>query len=129
MNRNSLLIGLAAVVAIGGGVFLAQRLRNRSLPTGNMTQASPTPETGTIASPIPGQPQVKVNTVQGEAIVELHPQIDNLAVAELLAKFSRGECDNLTVTQCGLADKNYVRVISGTLTASAKILSTILLGK
>lgn len=94
-----------------------------------MTQASPTPQTEASASPIPGQPQVKVNTAAGEAIVELRPDIDNAAVASLLAKLSRGECNNQTVSDCGLTGKNYIRVISGQLTSDAKISSTLILGK
>lgn len=129
MNRNSLLLAAAVVAAVVGGVFLARRLRQRNLPEGKMTQTSPPPQTVAVASPIPGRPQVQITTTSGSAIVELRPDIDNAAVANLLAKLSRGECVDQTTTDCGLINKNFIQVISGQLPPDAKISSAFILGK
>ena len=96
MNRNSILIGIAIILVIIGGVYLANRLRNRKLPDGSMTQASPTPTTGTSESPIPGKPQVKITTSKGDIVIELRPDVAPKTVANFLGKWSRGECDGRT---------------------------------
>lgn len=130
MNQNYILIGAAIVAVIIGGVFLGQKLKKRNLPPGNMNQINPTSETGTtINSPIAGQPQVKVSTSKGDFTIELRPEVDNAAVVQLLGKISSGECDNRTVSECGLVDKSYVQVISGQLTPDAKISSIFILSK
>lgn len=117
MKRNSLLVGIAAVVAIVGGVVFAQRLRNRNLPSGEMTQILPTPEAGTAASPIAGKSRVKIVTDRGEVTIEL----DLATQAELLGKLSRGECDGLTLQLCGVSISS--------LSPQAKIVSSLVLSK
>lgn len=114
MNRNNLLIGAAIVAVVVGGVFLGQRLRNRSLPDAAMTQATPTPTTGTVANPISGKPQVRITVAnKGTLEVELDPNSNMEAVANFLGKWSRGECDNQTLSQCGITIKS-----DGTVTDS-----------
>ncbi len=95
-DRNTIWVGLAVVLVIVGGVFLSQRLRKRNLPTGNMTQASPTPTAGTSESPIPGKPQVKITTSKGDIVIELRPDVAPKTVANYLGLWSRGECNGRT---------------------------------
>lgn len=96
MERNRISIGVAVILVIIGGIFLANRLKNRSLPDGNMTQSTPSPATGSIDSPIQGKPQVKIATSKGDLVIELRPDVAPKTVAHFLGKWSRGECDGLT---------------------------------
>jgi len=97
LERNTVFIGLAIVLVIVGGVFLANRLRKRNLPTGNISQSTPTPTTASSTeNPIPGKPQVKISTAKGDIVIELRPDIAPKTVANYLGKWSRGECDGRT---------------------------------
>lgn len=133
MNRNSAIAAAVVIAVVVAGVVISRGLKTRPLPSGQVSQtapaASPTAASQAASQPLTGKPRVIISTTKGDVTLELRPQVDNGAVAQLLGKISRGECDNQTVSDCGLADKSYIRVISGQLTPGDKIISTTVLTK
>lgn len=95
MNKKVLAGAVVAGVAIA--VLTNQSLRNKILPNGlfgqepsNIDVESITPE------PIPGRPQVEINTSKGKIVVELRPDLAPKTVANFLAKWNQGFCNGKT---------------------------------
>ena len=94
MNRRNLAI--AAVLLIGGLLIFRKPLQ-KILPSGKITPTETSNETMNVTpQPIPGKPQVQIETVRGKFIVELRPDVAPKTVTNFLTKFSNGYCVNKT---------------------------------
>ena len=89
------------LTAIVAGFVVAlitnQNFRDRILPRGgfdkepnNINIDNITPE------PIPGRPQVELNTPKGKIVIELRPDLAPKSVANFLDKWNSGYCNELT---------------------------------
>lgn len=97
MNRNYLLAAIGIIVLIIGLMFVIKFRRINPLTSGKTSLETPAAgQSGTLAEPIKGKPQVKITTSKGDIVLELRPDLAPLTVANFLGKWSRGECDNLT---------------------------------
>lgn len=87
------------LIIVGALVIIVKdRLARQTLPTGNMTtdqNITNFPENVSPA-PIPGRPQVTINTSRGAFTLELRPDVAPKTVANFLTKFNNGYCNNLT---------------------------------
>ena len=96
MNKNALIVLIAIVLVIIGAVLIGRTIKNRQLTTGLVTQnqleMSPLP--GSVA--LKARPQVSISTSKGDFTIELRPDVAPKTVANFLAKFSLGYCNNLT---------------------------------
>ena len=98
-DQNRYLISGAVVVIllVIVGVFAVKKYGNKSLPNGKIDQ-----DVAVTASPAANmidtnfRPQVKINTSKGEIVLELRPDLAPKTVANFLAKFNSGFCNNLT---------------------------------
>lgn len=96
MNRNSLIAAVVIIVAIIVGLVVSKNYK-KTLTTGKISQATPTAgESGTLQQPLKTKPQVLISTSKGDFTIELRPDVAPKTVANFLAKFSSGYCDNLT---------------------------------
>lgn len=97
MNRNAVVAGIFLIILIIGGLLLYKSKNNQNLQTGPMTTPTPAEVLGeTTQAPIPGRPQVTIKTPKGDIVIELRPDLAPKTVANFLAKFNSGYCDNLT---------------------------------
>lgn len=89
------IIVLLLVVIVG--VFVFKKFGNKILPGGKIEQnvnVTPTPQSNIMNTNF--RPQVKINTSKGEIVIELRPDLAPKTVANFLAKFNSGYCNNLT---------------------------------
>lgn len=96
-NTRYLVSGVIVVIlVIIAGVYINKKFGNKNLPTGTFETASPsgTPSNNTINTNF--RPKVKINTSKGEFEIELRPDLAPKTVANFLAKFNSGYCNNLT---------------------------------
>lgn len=97
MNRNYLFAILAIVTIIVIGIFVRKMFNNKPLSTGKITQETPVAgQSGQLSEPLKTRPQVQISTPKGNFIIELRPDVAPKTVANFLAKFSSGFCNNLT---------------------------------
>lgn len=95
MNRRNLIIA-AGVIILAALIF--KKPLSKILPTGGLDFGS-TPgssDNATTPAPIPGRPQVEILTTKGLITLELRPDVAPKTVANFLAKWNGGYCDNKT---------------------------------
>lgn len=98
-DQNRYLISgmVVVVLLVVAGVFVFKKFGTKVLPNGKIDQeiqATATPAANMIDTNF--KPQVKINTSKGEIILELRPDLAPKTVANFLAKFNSGYCNNLT---------------------------------
>ena len=96
MTRRNLSIAAAVIIILA--LISSKYIRNKVLPTGTMSNTSPTP-TNQLTNNQPttiGRPQVEIVTSKGKIIVELRPDVAPKTVTNFLAKWNSGYCNNLT---------------------------------
>lgn len=98
-DQNRYLISgiIVVILLVIGTVFVVKKYGNKILPNGKIDQeiqATATPAANMIDTNF--KPQVKINTSKGEIILELRPDLAPKTVANFLAKFNSGYCNNLT---------------------------------
>ena len=98
-DQNRYLISgiIVVILLVIGTVFVVKKFGNKNLPDGTINQNTNTTATS-AANMIDTnfKPQVKINTSKGEIILELRPDLAPKTVANFLAKFNSGYCNNLT---------------------------------
>lgn len=96
-DRKYLISGVIAVVLLVlVGVLVVKKFTNRNLSTGQIGQkidSTATPAASMINTNF--RPQVKISTSKGEFTLELRPDLAPKTVANFLAKFNSGYCNNL----------------------------------
>lgn len=92
MNRK-VLIG-AAIAGVALAVITNDSLRTKLLPNGIFGQEPSNIEVTNITpEPIPGRPQVELNTSKGKIVIELRPDLAPKTVANFLGKWNSGYCE------------------------------------
>lgn len=96
MNKGYLTAFIVVFLVIAG--FIIYKAKQKiSLPSGKVTQTEEiTGQSETMQNPNLGKPQVKISTSKGDFVIELRPDVAPKTVANFLAKFSTGFCQNLT---------------------------------
>lgn len=96
MNKGYLIAFIIIFLVIVG--FIIYKAKQKiNLPFGKVTQTQEIAgQTGTMQNPIIGKPQVKISTSKGDFTIELRPDVAPKTVANYLAKFSTGFCQDLT---------------------------------
>ena len=96
-NRRHVIAGIVVLlVAVILSLIIYKKL-GRNLPNGKMTQTDTTSSaSATQNEAIKTRPQVKISTSKGDIVIELRPDVAPKTVANFLAKFSSGFCNNLT---------------------------------
>ncbi len=97
MIRNYLVATISVILVVVGGFLLVQNLKNKTLPTGTMSQPTPSLYPTTVPqTPLTGRPQVTITTSKGDIVIEMRPDLAPKTVANFLDKFTHGYCNNLT---------------------------------
>ncbi|KKS32563.1 MAG: Peptidyl-prolyl cis-trans isomerase cyclophilin type [Candidatus Amesbacteria bacterium GW2011_GWA2_42_12] len=96
MNKGYLIAFIVIFLVIVG--FIIYKAKQKiNLPSGKVTQTQEIAgQSGTMQNPILGKPQVKISTSRGDFVIELRPDVAPKTVANYLAKFSTGFCQDLT---------------------------------
>lgn len=96
MNKGYLTAFIVVFLVIAG--FIIYKAKQKiNLPSGKVTQTEEiTGQSETMQNPNLGKPQVKISTSKGDFVIELRPDVAPKTVANFLAKFSTGFCQNLT---------------------------------
>lgn len=94
MNKKLVIVAVVAGIALA---LFTKNIGNKFLPNGlfgvepeENTTVQVTPE------PIPGRPQVELNTSKGKIIIELRPDIAPKTVANFLSKWNSDYCAGKT---------------------------------
>lgn len=94
MNKKNLII--VGLIISASALIYSRRSRNE-LPTGKMTEdANTTLGSSDSSEPLLGRPRIEISTSKGKITLELRPDLAPKTVTNFLAKWSRGDCDNLT---------------------------------
>lgn len=96
MNKGYL-ITLIVILLVVAGFIIYKAKQKINLPIGKVTQTQEIAgQSATMQNPNLGKPQVKISTSKGDFVIELRPDVAPKTVANYLAKFSTGFCQNLT---------------------------------
>lgn len=97
-DRKYLISGVVAIIVLVIGVgFLVKRFYKQVLPDGKVSQDT-NAEVKSLTTSMDQniKPQVKIVTSKGEFVIELRSDLAPKTVANFLAKFADGYCNNLT---------------------------------
>lgn len=97
-DRKYLISGVVAIIVLVIGVgFLVKRFYKQVLPDGKVSQDT-NAEVKSLSTSMDQniKPQVKIVTSKGEFVIEFRSDLAPKTVANFLAKFADGYCNNLT---------------------------------
>ena len=96
-ERKYVIIGSLVLLALLLVGLVLYKKVGKQLPSGKMTQTDTTSSaSATQNEAIKTRPQVKISTSKGDFVIELRPDVAPKTIANFLAKFANGYCNNLT---------------------------------